>query len=79
MTLIGHSTMLNPEELEIQSLYLNMLDNPEVGKILYDMMAEGLDTIITEMVNNGALELKAEDIINALIEYRDGFKQISAL
>jgi len=71
--------MLNPEELEVQSLYLNLYENPQVAKVLYGFLADSLDTIINELVDGGALEVEPEAIINSLIEYRDGLRQVSAL
>ena len=71
--------MLSPEELEIQSLYLNMHDNPEISKALYGYVADYINGLVNELIDNGALEAQPEDIINALIQHRDELLQISAL
>jgi hypothetical protein len=77
--LIGVNTMLTPEELEIQSLYLHMSENPELSKVLCEYFADGLNQIINELVDNGALEATPEEIIQELIELRDSLRQVSAL
>lgn len=71
--------MLTPKELEIESLYLNMLDNPQVAKILYSFLAENLNDIINDLVDNGAAECTGEQVVNSLIECRDNLRQVSAL
>ena len=71
--------MLSPEELEVESLNLNLHDDPEIAKALYGYVAEFLNEAVKQMIDEGALEMEPIDIINALIVLVEDLKQVSAL